>query len=79
MGKNNWHKILLSSNYEIVIHEAGEFEHSSELKDKIVIRVINKENGLNGFVWLIPISPAEAKRIGMILSSVGNLHDDRPK
>ena len=70
MRKDWWCEIDLSDKYTIVIHEPGTALHSDELRNHIVIRVVNIEEN---DVWLIPISLNEAQRIGKILSSLSFL------
>ena len=66
-----WEEVECFDSKVVVVHEPGTFKHIEELCDKIVLRVCNI---MEGQVWLIPLTPDHAVKVGTALIAYSNTH-----
>jgi hypothetical protein len=59
-----WEEVESFDSKVLVVHEPGTFNHIEELRDKVVVRAANI---MEGQVWLIPLTPDQAVKVGTAL------------
>jgi hypothetical protein len=61
---SKWEEVESFDSKVLVVHEPGTFNHIEELRDKVVVRAVNI---MDGQVWLIPLTPDQAVKVGTAL------------